>query len=59
MRGWSSRAASAAQLLGLVGLTVLASRDVDRTMRANDTPVTAEQTRELAREVEVVKWFQK
>eukprot|EP00962_Isochrysis_galbana_P043891 scaffold16871_cov118-Isochrysis_galbana.AAC.1 len=59
MRWWNSRTASAVQLLGLVGLAVLASGDVDRTMRANDKPVTAVQTRELAHEVEVAKWFGK
>jgi hypothetical protein len=59
MRWWNSRTAGVIQFLGLVGVAVLASGDVDRTMRANDKPVTAEQTRGLAGDVELAKLFPK
>jgi len=57
MSWWNKSTASALQFFGLAGLVILASRDVDRTMRANDQPVTPEQTRELANDVQTAKWF--
>ena len=57
MSWWNRRTAPVIQLVGLAGLAALASRDVDRTMRANDVPVTKDQEQAIAHDLQARRWF--